>query len=129
MSFRWQLGIQFQVEFQWYPQNQKEAVLKFIETYQQHGLGDFSKYTGKVSPSYKNIDKLDPIYDFTFTNNLWHYHLGLPEYLKSKYNDYLTSDMILHFQRKATDHIKLLDITWHYKADGTFWLPSQDYLI
>ena len=47
----------------------------------------------------------------------------------SKYNNYLTSDMILHFQWKSNStHIKVLDITWHYKSNGEFWLPSSKNL-
>ena len=92
-------------------------------------FSDFSKYPGKVSPSWRGIEKTDPIYDFTYSNNLWHYHIGLPEYIKSKYNNYLTSDMILHFQWKNNiNHIRILDITWHYKANGLFWLPKSNYL-
>ena len=54
-------------------------------------------------------------------------------YLEKKelegYNNYLTSDMILHFQWKSNStHIKVLDITWHYKSNGEFWLPSSKNL-
>jgi hypothetical protein len=126
--FKWELGTLFKEQFSFYPKDQQDAVIKFITTYQNFGLNDFSSYEGKLSPSYKGIDKTDPVYEFTYTNNLWHYHIGLPSYAKSKSAKYLTSDMILHFQCKDTNYIRLLDITWHYKADGTFWLPSKDYL-
>jgi len=37
--------------------------------------------------------------------------------------------MILHFQWKSNaNHIRVLDITWHYKHNGEFWLPNSDYL-
>jgi hypothetical protein len=129
LSYTWEFGKQFAVEFGRYPENQQDKILDFTDVYEEFGLRDFSKYQGKISPSWRGIDKTDPIYNYTYSNNLWHYHIGIPDYIKSKYNNYLTSDMILHFQRKQQiDHIRLVDITWHYKANGMFWLPSPEYL-
>lgn len=129
MSYSWEFGKQFAVQFGHYPEDQQDKILDFTDIYEEFGLKDFSKYQGKITPSWRGIDKTDPIYDFTYSNNLWHYHIGMPDYVKSKYNNYSTSDMILHFQRK--DHkklIRLLDITWHYKANGEFWLPTNECL-
>ena len=129
MSYSWEFGKQFAVQFGRYPEDQQDKILDFTDIYEEFGLKDFSKYQGKIAPSWRGIDKTDPIYDFIYSNNLWHYHIGMPDYVKSKYNNYSTSDMILHFQRK--DHIKyirLLDITWHYKANGEFWLPTSECL-
>ena len=112
MSYTWEFGKQFAVEFGCYPESQQDKILDFTDVYEEFGLSDFSKYPGKISPSWRGIEKTDPIYDFTYSNNLWHYHIGLPEYIKSKYNNYLTSDMILHFQWKNNiNHIRILDIT------------------
>lgn len=129
MSYTWEFGKQFAVEFNNYPENQQDKILDFIDIYEENGLNDFSKFQGKISPSWRGIDKTNPIYDFTYSNSLWHYHVGLPDYIKSKYNNYLTSDMVLHFQWKNnSNHIRVLDITWHYKRNGEFWLPNSDYL-
>ena len=129
MSYTWEFGKQFAVEFGCYPESQQDKILDFTDVYEEFGLSDFSKYPGKISPSWRGIEKTDPIYDFTYSNNLWHYHIGLPEYIKSKYNNYLTSDMILHFQWKnRSNHIFIADITWHYKSNGEFWLPEPNYL-
>lgn len=129
MSYTWEFGKQFAVEFNNYPENQQDKILDFTDIYEENGLSDFSKFQGKISPSWRGIDKTNPIYDFTYSNSLWHYHVGLPDYIKSKYNSYLTSDMILHFQWKNnSNHIRVLDITWHYKRNGEFWLPNSDYL-
>ena len=129
MSYTFEYGKQFAIEFDNFPEDQQDAILDFLVTYQEYGLNDFSKYQGKITPSWRGIDKTDPIYDLTYSNSLWHYHIGLPEYQKSKYNNYLTSDMILHFQWKSNStHIKVLDITWHYKSNGEFWLPSSKNL-
>jgi hypothetical protein len=129
LSYTWEFGKQFAVEFNNYPENQQDKILDFTDIYEENGLSDFSKFQGKISPSWRGIDKTNPIYDFTYSNSLWHYHVGLPDYIKSKYNNYLTSDMILHFQWKNnSNHIRVLDITWHYKRNGEFWLPHSDYL-
>ena len=129
MSYTWEFGKKFAVEFKNYPENQQDKILYFTDIYEENGLSDFSKFQGKIAPSWRGIDKTHPIYDFTYSNSLWHYHVGLPEYIKSKYNNYLTSDMILHFQWKNnSNHIRVLDITWHYKRNGEFWLPNSDYL-
>ena len=129
MSYTWEFGKKFAVEFKNYPENQQDKILDFTDIYEENGLSDFSKFQGKIAPSWRGIDKTHPIYDFTYSNSLWHYHVGLPDYIKSKYNNYLTSDMILHFQWKnKANHIRVLDITWHYKRNGEFWLPNSDYL-
>ncbi len=129
MSYTWEFGKKFAVEFNNYPENQQDKILDFTDIYEENGLSDFSKFQGKIAPSWRGIEKTNPIYDFTYSNSLWHYHVGLPDYIKSKYNNYLTSDMILHFQWKSNaNHIRVLDITWHYKRNGEFWLPNSDYL-
>ena len=129
MSYTWEFGKQFAVEFSNYPEKQQNKILDFTDIYEEYGLSEFSKYQGKISPSWRGIEKTDPIYDFTYSNNLWHYHVGLPEYTKSKYNNDLTSDMVLHFQwKKSSTHIRILDITDHYKSNGEFWLPNRNYL-
>lgn len=129
MSYTWEFGKQFAVEFGNYPENQQDKILDFTDVYEKYGLKDFSKYQGKISQSWRGIDKTHPIYDYAYSNNLWHYHIGIPKYVKSKYNNYLTSDMILHFQWKnRSNHIFIADITWHYKSNGEFWLPEPNYL-
>jgi len=129
LSYTWEFGKKFAVEFNNYPETQQDKILDFTDIYEKNGLSDFSKFQGKIAPSWRGIDKINPIYDFTYSNSLWHYHVGLPDYIKSKYNNYLTSDMILHFQWKSNaNHIRVLDITWHYKHNGEFWLPNSDYL-
>lgn len=120
---------QFAEEFTRYPQDQEFAILGFLSIYEKNGLAEFSKYKGKISPSWRGIDKSSSIYQYAQSNSLWHAHIGLPQYQKSKYKEYFTSDMILHFQWvDKGNHIRIVDITWHYKADGSFWLPQPSYL-
>jgi hypothetical protein len=119
----------FAVEFTRYPQDQQNAILKFALTFQEYGLDDFSKYEGKISPSWKGLAPTEPRYHYAFSNNLWHYHVGIPDYRPSKHgNNYLTSDYVVHFQVNSKNHITLVDILFHYHADGRFHLPSEKYL-
>jgi hypothetical protein len=129
LPFTVDYGKQFAIEFKNYPLDQQNAIVKFALTFQEHGLFDFSKYEGKISQSWKGIEPTDPLYNYAFSNNLWHYHVGIPDYKPSKYgNPYLTSDYVLHFQRNSSTHITLVDILFHYHADGRFHLPSEKYL-
>lgn len=129
LEYTFKFKPKFAEEFHRYPEDQQDAILGFLSIYSSHGLKDFSKYKGKISPSWKKISPHSAVYRYTRSNSLWHAHIGLPKYYKSLHNQYYTSDMILHFQWiKKGDVIDIVDITDHYKADGTFWLPSLVYL-
>ncbi|MFW2177826.1 MULTISPECIES: hypothetical protein [unclassified Moraxella] len=127
MSFDVSFSVKFLKEYPNFPNEQQQAISNFVDTFLQFGL-DFSKYKGKIAPSYRMQDKLSDNYDFVFKNKLWHYHLGLPRYVASNYGTYHTSDMILHFQNLSATTIKIVDVTSHYKVTGEFWLPTDDYL-
>lgn len=112
-----------------YPLDQKNAIALFLKVFKEHGLKDFSKFEGKVSPSWKNVDEGSPVYKFTRSNNLWHYHVGIPYYTQSSYYEYKTSDYILHFMILGSlEEIAVVDITPHYDSNGSFWLPKPNYL-
>jgi hypothetical protein len=83
----------------------------------------------KLPPSWSGLEQSNPNYDYTRNNNLWHYHIGLPNYV-AVHGQYKTSDMVLHFQwPNKGDFINLVDMYYHYKAsDGTFYLPPPSYL-
>lgn len=119
---------QFAVEFANYPAAQQTAVLTFAQTFQQHGLGNFALYPGKISPSWASLDPSDPNYVYTKSNALWHYHIGIPTYTV-QHNKYMTSDVVLHFEwpYQGTE-IHLVDTYDHYRADGTFYIPPPKYL-
>lgn len=128
-SFTFSLGKQFATEFQYYTEEQQNAVLDFLDIYEQHGLSDFSMYQGKISPSWRGKNITADTFNYAYKYQLWHYHIGLPEYLKSRFKDYYTSDWVLHFiWEKQGTHIILVDLCYHYKADGSFHLPSEKYL-
>jgi mRNA-degrading endonuclease RelE of RelBE toxin-antitoxin system len=119
---------QFAIEFQYYPDFQQDKILDFVETFEQHGLSDFSKYTGKISQSWSNLQPSNSDYRYAQKNHLWHYHIGIPKY-EQLHSKYKTSDVVLHFQwHNKGNTICLVDIYSHYKIDGSFYLPSPDYL-
>ena len=119
---------EFKRQFQYFPRDQQDAVLAFVETFQQNGLGDFTKYSGKISPSWSSLSEHDPIYAYAKANHLWHYHIGIPIYTM-RHDKYQTSDYVLHFQwRWGDSSISLVDVCYHYRADGTFHLPAEVYL-
>lgn len=128
MAYDVSFSVKFLSEYPNFPADQQQAIVNFVATFKEFGL-DFDKYQGKIAPSYRMQDKTQASYEYVFKNNLWHYHLGLPKYVKSNFGTYHTSDMILHFQKISTHEIKIVDITSHYKVTGEFWLPTEDYLL
>lgn len=119
---------QFQVEFSRFPVDQQTKVVEFIKQYQAVGLSDFSKYEGKISPSWSGLDSTHSNYAFAYANDLWHYHIGIPSY-KQVHPTYKTSDWVLHFQWIGKGpRIDLVDLYQHYKVDGSFYLPPQTSL-
>lgn len=121
----------FATEFANFPHDQQTAIVQFAYGFSQYGLSDFTKYTGKITPSWSGLTPSDPAYRYTYDNDLWHYHIGLPSY-KSVHPKYKTSDILLHFQwpnwRTQGTHIDLVDIYNHYKSNGDFYIPPAQYL-
>lgn len=117
----------FKAEFANFPKDQQEKILDFLQIYLAHGFADFSKYTGKISPSWAGLEETDPNYIYCHANSLWHYHIGIPEYVKN-HDKYKTSEWVLHFQMSSDTHINLVDIYSHYDKKGNFYIPSGEYL-
>ena len=132
MTFTWNYKAKFADEFARLLPEQQNKVFDFTDIYEAHGLSDFSRYPGKVTPSWKGLDSSDPAYSFTYTNCLWHYHVGLPSYKTAFHGKYLTSDWVLHFQWKdwqvQASHISLVDLYQHLTWNGKFWLPKPEYV-
>lgn len=129
VKFSFEFSLQFALEFENYTVEQRRVVLEFLKLYTQYGLKDFSIYQGKISPFWRGRNISTEVFDYAYRHQLWHYHIGLPKYMKSKYADYYTSDWVLHFiwEQQGT-HIIVVDLCYHYKSDGTFHLPSKKYL-
>lgn len=116
----------FQKEFANFPIEHQDKVLDFVQQFQVHGLSDFSIYEGKIAPSW--VPGTAEYY-FAISNDLWHYHIGIPTYTQ-RHGRYKTSDMVLHFQwQNKGPHISLVDMYDHYTSDGRFYLPSGAYLV
>ncbi|PQA91144.1 hypothetical protein B0A76_29110 [Pseudomonas fluorescens] len=119
----------FALEFQNYPEDQQNAVVSFVATFMSVGLRDFRNYPGKISHSWKGLDPKHPDFAYTSSNNLWHYHLGLPNYTTSISGQYLTSDIVLHFEwPHRGDSIHLVDTCYHY-LKNKFYIPAPKYLV
>ncbi|TXR52051.1 hypothetical protein [Reinekea thalattae] len=118
----------FTTEFECFPIDQQEKILSFAKTFQDNGLSDFSIYEGKVTPSWKGGTISDKNYQYALDNDLWHYHVGIPEYEKI-HDKYKTSDWLLHFQwPNRGNEICLVDLYSHYTSGGEFYLPPETYL-
>ena len=128
MPNTWDFNKQFANEFKNYPNDQQDKIIEFVSNFKKYGLGDFTKYEGKLTPSWQGLPVSDPIHNYAKLNSLWHYHIGIPNY-KSRNPKYKTSDWVLHFQWTGKgSHISLVDICYHYKVDGSFHLPDPRYL-
>jgi hypothetical protein len=127
MTFTVGFKKKFATEFTRFPKDQQDKVLGFAQTFQAHGLGDLSRFEGKVAQSWSGNSSKEN-YEFALANDLWHYHIGLPTY-STVHPAYKTSDWVLHFQwTNKGRHIDLLDVYSHYTRDGSFYLPTADYL-
>lgn len=106
----------------------QDCVLDFVEQFERCGLADFSMFEGKISPSWSNLATDDPKFIYAKENDLWHYHVGLPEYTQ-RHDKYKTSDWVLHFQWKVGGkEIHIADMCYHYTREGEFYVPNENYL-
>lgn len=118
----------FGQEFSRSPEPEQNAVASFIATFQAVGLADQTKYPGRISPSWANIPQDHPNAIHAKKYDLWHYHVGLPDYTGVATWDKV-SDWLLHFQwRKTATHVHLVDLYQHHRHDGSFYLPAEKRL-
>ena len=119
----------FAKEFLNLPGEYKSKIWDFKVLFEQHGLSDFTKYPGKIAQSWSgNSTQKD--FEFTKKHDLYHYHIGLPEYYQSEHSTYLVSEWVLHFQWiNRGYHIDLVDLYSHRRADGSFHIPGTDYIV
>lgn len=128
MNFIVKYKLQFAAEFNRFPHDQQSAVVKFLAQYQQHGLADQTKFPGRISPSWQNLPINHPNYIYTKTHDLWHYHLGIPDY-DGRQNWGKTSDWLLHFQWPDQGNvISLVDVYTHHNYQKQFYLPPLSAL-
>lgn len=128
MTFSWSFSGQFATEFSRFPSDQQQKVIDFTTIYQSAGLSDFTKYPGKIAPSWSSLAPTDPVYVYAQSNHLWHYHVGIPHY-NQVHPKYQTSDWLLHFQWPGQGtHINVVDVYAHYTAKGAFYVPPPGSL-
>ena len=128
MKYTWDFKKVFATQFSNWSKKDQDKILDFTDIYEEYGLDDFSKYPGKIAPSWSFLDISDPNYSYTTNNYLWHYHVGIPEY-RQVHDKFQTSSYVLHFQWKNKGtHISLVDCYEHYLKNGTFYLPPEQYL-
>lgn len=129
-SYTWSFNKLFAKEYARYPDDQKDKIDDFIYLYQEHGMasGDFSNFPGKLCCSWRGLEESNPNFHYAAINNLWHYHIGIPEYV-SVHSGFKTSKWVLHLQWvKGSRHIDIADLYDHYTEDNEFYLPSPQYL-
>lgn len=122
-------GDLFKKEYQNFPEDQQDAIADFIYLYQQYGLDDLTRYPGMIARSWRNISTDHPNYQHAIRHDLWHYHIGLPEY-KATGLYFSTSEWVLHFMwpNKGRE-ITVVDVAAHkFDKRKPFYLPSENYL-
>lgn len=101
----------------------QRAIFKFIAHVETHGLrGLTGRNKSSVLPN-PHSKKEQENAKIAQKYCLWHYHLGVPDYVKQA-NGELTSEYILHYCY-YDDMIVLVDIGTHPPFD----LPSADKII
>jgi hypothetical protein len=129
MTYTVSIQTQFAAELARTPSDLQSKVLDFTMLYQVVGLGDFSKFPGKIAPSWSGLSASDPVFSYATTNDLWHYHVGYPHY-NQRHPQYQTSDWLLHFQWPGRgSHITLVDLYQHYTSAGAFYMPPPGALV
>ena len=96
------------------------AFAKHIEQFGFDGLQGRNKSSDDAPVTHPNWSER---IIYAKTHNLWHYHIGIPNYEKSEKGDY-TSEYVLHYI-KGDDFIKLVDLSAHPPLN----LPSLEYLV
>jgi len=103
----------------------KKALHAFISHVQKNGIENLP---GKLKPSW-NIPSSDDDYEnkvsFTRTFNIWHYHIGRPEYEKSLHGNYLTSDEVIFIKRFDPKPNKIRVVGW---SSHPLELPTEEDL-
>lgn len=120
-------GKLFAANFEQFSKSDQDKVLDFTDKFEECGLVNFDVFPGKVSHSWANIDSSDANYTYAQANNLWHYHVGIPQYT-TRHGKYKTSDWVVHFQWEyGASHIHIVDMHYHYSSDGVFYLPDLKF--
>ncbi|MFW2177973.1 MULTISPECIES: hypothetical protein [unclassified Moraxella] len=115
-------GQVFLQHFQNFPKSDQLKIKEFVNHVKSLG---FEGLTGRNKSS-DNVPTDNPdwskIVAYAQKNQLWHYHIGIPSYVRSEKGD-MTSEYVLHYV-KGDDYIKLVDLSAHPPLK----LPMESYL-
>lgn len=107
---------------------EQESIIDFVNDLKKYGLDSFSRYAGKFADTSNNLSPEDISFLYVKENNLWHYHIGHPNY-RQLHSKYQTSDWIVHFVwNKSLKEVKLVDYTPHHNDEGNFNIPAKNNL-
>ena len=106
-----------------FPIEDRKKIYDYVNHIKEFG---FENLPGKFKKS-NDVDTNDPNFlqktAFANENNLWHYHIGIPAYEKTKGFGNYTSRYILHYTH-AGNEIKIVDMSDH----PPFRLPDIKFL-
>jgi hypothetical protein len=104
--------------------HQLDCIDDFVDHFFEHGLNG---WRGKVAPSTRlpeNYPDREVVIAYAEKHQLWHAHIGDPNFKPSKNGQYEVSDGVLHFQRNSPYSIKIVSISYHNPME----LPKEDEL-
>lgn len=91
-----------------------------VEKYGLVGLKGRNKKSDNPSPKKGEVGQLES--DYAHAHNLWHYHIGIPNYDTHNGFGKYTSKFVLHYQR-FDDSINIVKMDHH----SPFALPTSNY--
>lgn len=92
-----------------------------VEKYGLVGLKGKNKKSDHPSPKKGEVEcKLES--EYAYAHNLWHYHIGIPDYRTDSGFGHYTSKFVLHYQR-FQDSINIVKMDHH----SPFQLPTNNY--
>lgn len=132
MTFTTGFSLEFARNFARFPVADQLKITAFQTQFESYGFTQFSNYPGKIAPSWGGLSPTDARYTFTYSHDLWHYHIGIPKWTPSVSGKYFTSAWLLHFQwpnwRNNGAHIHIVDLLPHNGSTGAFNLPDPQAL-
>lgn len=106
-----------------FPDEDLQKIFAFKQHIEMYG---FENLIGRNKSS-DDVSKNDPFWSVKVARaqeyNLWHYHIGIPNYDTSKGVGNFTSQYVLHYI-KGDGFIKIVD----FSAHPPFQLPTDEYL-
>lgn len=122
LNYEVAFGETFNTYFLKYPENDKYLIIDFIMHYQEHGLKGWKGKCASSSRVPLNYPNRDEIIFKAEYYNLWHVHIGIPQWNKSRFGNYYVSDWVLHFKKNTDYKITLLELDSH----NPMKLPSDE---